>query len=561
MSSGNSDESFSKTFDLNMFDILDQISPYIDTYDSLEVDMFSDLHIHPSSSDSIYKLIMLFLMILKNPDNHIVKDDNSNFLIKKLLIHLSNCSNAIQYMMCQVDNNSDSEKIPINKKVVLQKQADNIKNFLESMHIEEVSDHLTNYTLTLQEISDLPNKIVELDILKKRADNENNLEVLKSFFDNIYSILEMTLTFNDYLLVNKFKTKSNNQDHNINEMKEDLKNTKSIINHFEEIVEEKNEIAYKLNNAREKIENDLQTIALINKLKSKLKKVEEENKSMHEAISRLEQYNKNFDEKIENESEELQNQLRSYKKENSFLKDQIEEYHDQVENWKKQATKKTEKIEHLINKVKTLKTQNDDFSKKQSKLQLMLKDFQSLYQESILHLEEVEKSKNEISKTLSEIRKENNILNNENDELKEMLKRASKEAQKQILDNSTLLKQLKRYKDMKDSSGEIDRLKEKLHAAQIFIKKLQGELSTYKESLQNESSPKIAKNKYNFSANLSSDDNESMDETDLNSQNHNNFDSIDPKLDDLDKTISLLEETMHRSRVSGLYPNNENGIK
>ncbi|OHT09950.1 hypothetical protein TRFO_21047 [Tritrichomonas foetus] len=591
-------ESFDRSFDFNAFEILDQISPYIDTENSLEVDMFSELHINPKSADADHKMINLLLCIIRGfPLNHKnIKSNGKNSLFEKILLsHLTNCVSIIKTMMNGQNDSSKSNeiisinnlhKIPKKQKEKYQKHIKRIEDFLKKSDLNKVTiqhSSLSDYLSLLKKCDILPQKIQELNDIKMAVDQEDNSQTLHNYFDFIFNVLETTLIFNDFVL--KFnsdinsqidnhhsekkisnKNKINNDDHihendnqidnkrNLFNIENRMKDDKLLLEQLNEIVQEKNILSNDLSSIKAQMEVDSNTIKLITKLKKKLSKVENENRKMRESLDLLSQQNSNIKNHIDSNSTELTEQILINQRENSFLLEQIETLQEQVSSIQKQSTKKSTKIDHLIKKLKLISDQNLEYQKTQVRNQAMLKDLQILYQGAMSNIENLENEKIEIINNLNKSRKEINILSLENDELKEMLQRSAKEAQKQINDNSTLLKQLARWKNIKDISGENVKLREKLQMAQFFIKRLQEEIASYRNQMSNFEKGDDRfhfHNLKNYNKGNSFNEMDDFSEISLDDKNekrNHSYSHIDPKLNDLDESILKLEETMRKSR-------------
>lgn len=579
-----SDYSFgsSKSFDTSLFEILDLISPYVDKNNSDEVDLFSQIHLS-TSENSQQKLVSLLLLIIQNKEKQNKKPYESK--IESVLISLlSECFSIFQALLNGNEQtnllNLDLQKTQIE---FLKQHSKKIEDYLSSfsVNIEENQTEITKLQSFLKQTDNLPLKINEINEIKMHEEKESNLKNLHFYFNALYTILESTLVMNDFLLSKAKETKIEKEiegriekvqitDHeSIQKKKAESLRERQFIAQLEDLLDEKDRLESNLNTLQIELNHQSQIQELISKLKNKIKGIEEENFQMRKSLDEMIHQNTSIYHQLNDNSNNLSDQISTHKKENSFLREQNDNLQDQIHKYQEIAAKKNVKIEHLTDEIKILNEQNSDISRNQEKLQNMIKDLQSLYQESISQIENYKKYKVESINLLNKARKEINALAVENDELKVMLQRAAKESQKQILDNATLLKQLRRQSNNaneNENNNENEKLREKLQMAQFFIKKLQEEISKYKDQLQltlssiraNSNVDDDFDNQFDYSFNtkkkkfkrktekfFSSDDFE--DDFDRNVDDDRDL-RYDPKLNDFDRLIGQLEETVTQTR-------------
>lgn len=581
-----SDFSFgsSKSFDSNLFELLDQISPYVDKNNSDEVDLFSQIHLSNATDNSQQKLISLLLLILQNREKQNKKPFESK--IENILISLLSECFSIFHVLSSGNTQADLLNLDISKIQceALKQQSKKIEDYLStfSVDIEENQPEITKIQSFLKQTDNLPLKINEINEIKLHEEKESNPKNLHFYFNALYMILESTLIMNDFLLSKEKDIKKQKNiekvqisDHeSIQQKKAESLRERQFILQLEELLDEKEKLATNLNTLQVELSHQNQVHELISKLKQKIKNIEEENFQMRKSLDEMIQQNSSIYHQLNDNSNNLSDQIATHKKENTFLREQNDNLQDQIHKYQEIAAKKNVKIEHLTDEIKSLNQQNLDISKNQEKLQNMIKDLQSLYQESISQIENYKKHKTESINLLNKARKEINTLVVENDELKVMLQRAARESQKQILDNATLLKQLRRQNNLNENENENEKLREKLQMAQFFIKKLQEEISKYRDQLQSTISSirtiknddfdddpinqsddsfdiKINKKKFKrkperfFSSDdLEDDFNRPNDEYDNNDRDFR----FDPKLNDFDRLIGQLEETVTQTR-------------
>lgn len=571
-----SDLSFSssKSFDLSLFEILDQVSPYVDKNNSEEVDLFSQIHLSSASADSQQKLISLLLMILHNREDQSKEPYESK--IDNIFYSLLTESLAIFQALSTEDSSTDLLHINVSKTQIeaLKQHSKKIEDFFSSFPSSiENQPEIAKFQSFLKQTDNLPLKINEINEIKSHEEKESNPKNLHFYFNALFMILESVLVMNDFLLTekklkdSKENEKKDNDFSKINDkeslqkQKEETSREKQFINQLEDLLDEKDRLMTNLNTLQIEVNHQSQFQEIITKLKIKMKNIEDDNFQMRKSLDEMIQQNTTIYNQLNDNSNNLNDQIATHKKENSFLREQFENLQDQIQKYQDITAKKNLKIEHLSDEIKSLNEQNLDISRNQEKLQNMIKDLQSLYQESTAQLEIYKKSKAESIVLLNKARKEINALIVENDELKLMLQRAARESQKQILDNATLLKQLRRQGNSNENQNENEKLREKLQMAQFFIKKLQEEISKYREQIQssfksfreeNESDDSFDNN--SKKKKFSKDDfflNDSEVEFDDFNNDSNNYDpdsNLDPKLDDFDRLIGQLEQTVTQTR-------------
>lgn len=611
-----------------LMDVLQQISSLVDSNDDEQVDLFSNIHLDPNAQDAPLKMIKLLTLLIKSRMKipQIISAE-SNITVNRLVSYLQNFVSFIQALandssllnLFLVGENKTQTFSELQKTALLE-QAARARSFLSSIDSEKIETCLTDYKKYTSSINNLPEKMKELKSIKKQIERADQIENLRSYSKTVVSILETALLFNDILIQNsnkdynvspkqqkssthqykkvikKLKNKIECLNDEFNEknihltdlqneindlrkeneglmtkVKKSSRNDEKVTIKFESLQAQRDQLADDLNSLKLKVQSDTSTAETMNKLKEKLKKVENENRKMRELLDEATLNQNQLNNQLNAESRDMKSELQSKQYENNLLKQQINQMMEQINNYQTNSDKKETKISNLIDKNQFLSAQVNDLSKTNSRLQARINDLENLYKDIKNQLENSENSKQDLSNQVNKLRKEIKTKTTENDELKSMLDRTTADAQKQMADNAILIKQLRRAGSEKQDSNKyndvIQKLKEKLRSAYLFIKKLQNQISEYKSRMKKDNVH------YNcdfvdFSSDDAIDDYDDVDfeqnrcfEKQKQKQKQRtyycevhetspfNYNALDSKLKDLNATIHQLERTVHKSRA------------
>lgn len=546
--------------------------------------------------------------------NRLVSYVQSFVSLLQALVHNSDL--AALFLVGENGSQSFSEL----QKTTLLEQAARARSFISSIKSDSINTCLMDYQKYINDVGSLPEKMKELKSLKKQIEKTDKIENLRSQAKNVISILETALLFNDILIQNS-KTNKNNQifdkspktqqsnhqykklikklkkqieslnceisdknsqifsyqtqindlqkenDKLFNKAKKSSKKDEKVTLKFESLQAQRDQLAEDVNSLKTKLLCDNQTSETINKLKEKLKKIESENRKMRDLLDEATINQNQLNNQWDTTAKDMKSDLQSKQYENNLLKEQISQLMEQINNYQRNNDQKEQKINNLSDKNSRYNSQISDLTKTQSRLQARINDLENLYKDATSQLESAEHSKADLNSQINKLRKEIKIKTNENDELKAMLDRKTSDVHKQMEENAILIKQLRRIDSEKATNDKNDdlvqKLKQKLKSAYLFIKKLQNQISEYKM--------KMKKDNFNCQyemTNLSSDN--IYDDFDHCCENKHtyyceiregapfNYNALDSKLNDLTATIHQLEKTVHKSRAqTGLSSSSE----
>lgn len=616
--------------DETLMDVLQQVSSLVDSNDDEQVDLFSNIHLNPNAQDAPLKLIKLLTLLIKSrmklPK---MVSTESTITVNRLVSYIQNFVSFIQALahdsnlaaLFLVGENKSQSFTELQKTTLLE-QAARARSFISSFESETLKTCLMDYQKYLNDIGCLPEKIKELKSIKKQIEKTDKIESLRSYATNVIAILETALVFNDILIqnfnksncLNKSPKASKSSSHQykklikklkkkieclneecsdknatistlqnelndlrkeneglVTKVKKSSKTDEKVTLKFESLQAQRDQLADDLNSLKLKLQSDNFTSETIDKLKEKLKKVENENRKMRELLDEAALNQNKINNQWDTAAKDMKSELQAKQYENNLLKEQISQLMEQINNYQKNNDKKEQKINNLIDKNEHFNSQIIDLTKTNSRLQARINDLENLYKDVTSQLENAENSKSDLVNQVTKLRKDLKTKTKDNDELKVILDRTTADAQKQISDNAILIKQLRRAGAENESSNKsneiIQKLKEKLKSAYLFIKKLQNQISEYKSRMK----------KDNFHCNyeitdFSDDDNDVLDDfqpkhhfekqrtyyCEIHEGSPFNYNALDSKLNDLNATIHQLERTVHKSRAqTGLSSSSE----
>lgn len=502
-------ESFEKSFDESIYDILDQISPYIDQTNSEAIDLFSQLHVSPNSPDSQEKLNLLFNLISQQNNFEQINatmEKNTRFdtILKTLL------SQSLSIFKSILKSTIHKTKLNSIQKQIISLHTRRIENYFSTHQPESAS-----FSDFIQKNVNIPLQIQELNQIQTKAKKEKDPKVLHFYIDILFHICETILIFNDFIIKeNHIRTDP------ISNSSGSFSDDESKIT----IMNELQNILYDNQKPFKNLNQQANLNSLVEMLTTKVANLNDDNKQMKKAIGDL-TANKLT------ESTESNYQTAIHTKEVVFLKEQISILQDQLSVSQHISDEKSQTIDELTNKIQALKHVQHEISGESSSLNT-IKGLHTIIEESTNQLELCKKAKLQSMALLEKAKTEIQRLSFENDELKAMLQRSARETQKQILDNATLLKHLRRQKEeSSDDSETVQELKEQLRMAQFFIQRLQKEIESCRDEIMIHPHRQKSNSSYRS----------------------NSFDSIDPILDDFDKSLSELDETINKSKKANEY--------
>lgn len=595
-------------------DSLQQISSLINLKDVEQVELFSKIQQSPNASDAPLKLIKLLTLLIKTrmdiPSQKIAQSCTARQLISYLGSYVALLQaithNSELASLFLIGNNGEKSFTELEKSTLLE-QAARTQQYLSSLNISPTKTTLLDYEKNLEDLNSLPEKMKELSSYKAKIEQSQNIEEIKSLANIILLILETSMIFNDVLIQNsnkniddfedpchkkkskkykkackkmqiqfqilqdelsekeaqisslqrELKDAKHANDHLIDKMNKSTKNENYISSQVESLLAQKNQLAEDLNCIKDRLDIDNQTAIILNRLKEKLKKVENENRRMRQLLDEANLNQNKILSQYDSTSSELKSELASKRHENELLKNQISHLHEQIDNYQNQMAKKDQKTDCLSDRINDLETQIHEQSKTQTRLQNRIIDLEHLYKDATSQLDQNSQTNSDLSRQIQKLRKEVKLKSNENDELKVMLDHATNDSKKQIADNATLIKQLRRYEtsgNNQSANEEIQKLKEKLKSSYRFIKKLQLQITEYKRKMKQDEFDRSGD--YNYSSENFCDDYQLKVDTrhyeyyDMPNYHpvKTDYNALDAKLNDLSITIKQLEKTVHQSR-------------
>ncbi|OHT14048.1 hypothetical protein TRFO_43167 [Tritrichomonas foetus] len=562
--------------DENITDVLEQVSSLVDSNDPEQVDLYSEIHLSPKSSDAPLKLIRLLSLLIKSRLNYtkfVANDANNQIEINRLVSYLKShvallqalCHNADLATLFLVGQNGSQSFSEIQKSTLLEQSA-RTRAYIATLNSKDVETTLIDYKKNLEDFHSLPQKMKELQSLKKQVKQSTNVENLKATTESILATLETVLLFNDILIQNKVNSiqsepmvkeiliskSSKSEDHQkikkykkeidrlrnkveelqqenqdksmqssslekevsdlrkqngklINKIRDSSRKGDKVSNEFEALQAQKDQLLEDLSSLKSKLVSENKNIEIIQKLKEKLLKVETENRKMRKLLDEASINQQKINDQIDSEANDLRKDLFDKQRENDLLKKQISQLQEQIFNYQDTGSQKEKKIENMSDKINNLNGKVNDLTRTQSRLQNRINDLESLYKDATQQLDRAENSKSELNQQYNKLRKEIKSKTTENDELKAMLDRATADSQKLITDNAILIKQLRRCETMPNDKEKYEKERDNDNE----IKKLKEKLKSaylFIKKLQEQISEyktRMEMDKYNFSSHSS----------------------------------------------------------
>ena len=185
-----------------ILDVLHKISSQIDRNDMKEVNLFNEIQKNPSKTNSKDNLIKLLLRMIS-------KTSNNNVKIKRLLSYLKSHVSLLQSISQNPDlaslfiiGENGSQSFNNLERSVLAEQAGRTRKFISDFNLEIPENQLANFDSYFFQPNDIPDKIKELSKIKKAVEKSNDLDETKQIFDEVCSLLETVILFNDLIITN-----------------------------------------------------------------------------------------------------------------------------------------------------------------------------------------------------------------------------------------------------------------------------------------------------------------------------------------------------------------------
>ena len=501
---------------------LNEVTPFLSNEDYAQMQLIDDIKESPETDKSIRRTIELLLNTIKNmkklknksklfgngdvnEGQEVQTSDKST--VQRLLTHLEShvvlleaISHNPELATLFLVGSNGGQSFNSIQKTVLSEQASRLRFFISQYGIPKksvcssLSDHRKN--LTPENLQNLADKMQELNDIKESAEKNNDLSSMKNAFSEVCSLLETAVLFND-LLIHQF----NNND--ISKKNEELQKQ------LKAIKKKKDTIQTQLDKLKDHVKHMKQQNKSAQKEEQKESKVHRRSKSPTTAVD-VKKYQKKI-EKLENEKRDLvctihklekekrnvdilPKEHQAIKNENNQLSSQIDLLNKQIANYQTIISQKDEKLESLKKKVDDVSIKNVKAKKLYDKQKGEVEELRVLYKNVTNQINSINDQNAENEAIISKLQHSNMKLAKDNKELKLLLQRSNETNQNQMKENALLIKQIQKGdKNEKEENTNkekklksiINDLKNKLKAAEEFIKKLQQEIDEYRNSNSN----------------------------------------------------------------------------
>jgi DNA repair exonuclease SbcCD ATPase subunit len=497
--------------------ILEQLSELIDPKDARQADLFTQVQTDLSTNAPLDRLVDLLLLLANSRPRPFGRKLNE--LVSYLKSHvalLEAITRDAELASLFLIGQHGSQSFTSLQKSALREQAARTRKFIASLPLNSPPQtHLLNYKTLYKRLDKLPLKIAELTALKDHMNDEDDPNQLKLGFDEVCSILETVLLFNDLLI------RSRNDDH--------IKENDRLVaecNLYQDTID----TLTKQVNAVESAMADLQHPESPGELVQQLQRIERQYRRVRAAVEALPAQPEWPD--AEHVSD-LESEILRLKKESQFLRDQVSQLQKQIGNYQTTDIEKDQQIDRLVVKLQRVQEQRADAARLCQRQERQITELQGLYRDAAEQRQQLAEGQRELQRQLKHSRKDAKVAIDMSGELQMMLKRARDDVARQMEDNQLLLKHAQRN-NREDRAEEVARLKAELKSALQLIEKLQNQIAEFRRQR------KIGVTRYDVSEPSLGEDDDDPGSDDL-------F-IVKPAMDALDDAIRQLEVTLHPPR-------------